>query len=207
MIIAGASRHAKEIIQILNQNNQGFDYLYDNISTQFDTYFRDFSIIRNDLELKKCNNTHFALALGGSKSRKKLFEKFIRFKKLPFSVISKTSVIGVSDVNLGRALNIMHFAFIADNTHIGDGSLINAYSSIHHDVFIGEFVELSPRATVLGGAKVGNESMIGAGAIILPNIKIGANCVVGAGSVVTQDIPDNCLVVGVPAVIKKELKP
>lgn len=199
MILAGASRHAKEIIQILNQNNQSFDYLYDNISIEFDSYFKDFSIIRNDLDLEKCDNTHFALALGGSKGRKKLFEKFIYYKKLPFSVISNTAEIGVSDVNLGRALNIMHFAFIADSTHIGDGSLINAFSSIHHDVFIGDFVEVSPRATILGGAKVGNESMIGAGAIVLPNIEIGENCMIGAGSVVTKNIPDNSLAYGVPA--------
>ena len=36
-------------------------------------------------------------------------------------------------------------------------------------------------------------------------LSIGTNVIIGAGSVVTKDIPDNCLVVGVPAIIKKEL--
>ncbi|WP_348636746.1 hypothetical protein [Flavobacterium anhuiense] len=37
----------------------------------------------------------------------------------------------------------------------------------------------------------------------MPKVKIGKNVIVGAGSVVTKDIPDNCLVVGVPARIIK----
>ena len=31
------------------------------------------------------------------------------------------------------------------------------------------------------------------------SLSIGSNSVVGAGSVVTKDVPDNCLVLGVPA--------
>jgi serine O-acetyltransferase len=34
-------------------------------------------------------------------------------------------------------------------------------------------------------------------------VKIGNNVIIAAGSVVTHDIPDNCMVAGVPAVIKK----
>ena len=36
---------------------------------------------------------------------------------------------------------------------------------------------------------------------------IGKNVIIGAGSVVTKDVPDNCMVVGIPAKIKKELTP
>lgn len=42
--------------------------------------------------------------------------------------------------------------------------------------------------------------------MILPGVKIGNNVVVAAGAVVTQDIPDNVLVAGVPAKIKKKLE-
>lgn len=34
-------------------------------------------------------------------------------------------------------------------------------------------------------------------------VTIGAGCVIAAGSVVTKDVPENCLVTGVPATIKK----
>jgi acetyltransferase-like isoleucine patch superfamily enzyme len=46
---------------------------------------------------------------------------------------------------------------------------------------------------------------IGVGAIILPGCVIGDNCVVAAGSVVVNDIPNNVMVAGVPAKIKKEI--
>ena len=41
---------------------------------------------------------------------------------------------------------------------------------------------------------------------ILPDLKIGTNSIIGAGSVVTRDVPDNVLVVGVPAKIIKSLQ-
>jgi len=37
----------------------------------------------------------------------------------------------------------------------------------------------------------------------LPDIKIGNNVTIGAGAVVTKNIPDNAVVVGVPAKIIK----
>ena len=46
---------------------------------------------------------------------------------------------------------------------------------------------------------------IGARVKILPGVTIGENAIVGTGSVVTKDIPDNCVAVGVPAKIVKEV--
>ena len=46
---------------------------------------------------------------------------------------------------------------------------------------------------------------IGANATILTGVTIGRNAVVAAGAVVTKDVPDNCLVGGVPAKIIKEI--
>ena len=41
------------------------------------------------------------------------------------------------------------------------------------------------------------------GCTILGPVNIGSNVVVAAGAVVTSDIPDNCIVGGVPAKILK----
>ena len=46
---------------------------------------------------------------------------------------------------------------------------------------------------------IGNDVWIGGNVTILPGVTIGNNVVVAAGAVVTKDVPDNCVVGGVPA--------
>lgn len=199
MIVVGASRHAKEIVQILTENKIKIISLFDNVSKSLDAHFVGYHCINSFDDLKDFKTTDFCLALGGSRSRELLFNEFIKRGLNPSTVISSTSIIGNRNVNLGEGLNIMHFVFISDNTKIGKGCLINAFASIHHDTEIGEFSEISPRATLLGGVKIGDRTSIGSGAIILPDIRIGSDVVVGAGAVVTRNVSDNEKVVGIPA--------
>lgn len=46
---------------------------------------------------------------------------------------------------------------------------------------------------------------IGAGATILPGVTVGENAVVAAGAVVNKDVPDNCVVGGIPAKFLKKI--
>ena len=46
---------------------------------------------------------------------------------------------------------------------------------------------------------------IGENVSVMQGVTIGSGCVIAAGSVVTKDIPENCLVAGVPATIKKRI--
>jgi serine O-acetyltransferase len=50
--------------------------------------------------------------------------------------------------------------------------------------------------------RIGNNVDIGAGAKVLGPITIGNNVIIGANAVVICDVPDNCIAVGVPAIIK-----
>lgn len=54
-----------------------------------------------------------------------------------------------------------------------------------------------------GAPTLGNNVMVGVGATILGPIHIGNNVSIGAHAVVISDVPDNAVVVGIPAVIKK----
>ena len=83
--------------------------------------------------------------------------------------------------------------------------LINLNCTVGHDSIIGDFVEMAPGVHISGNCTIGAYCNIGTNATILPKITMGENVIVGAGSVVTKDVPANCLVVGVPAVIKKEV--
>lgn len=46
---------------------------------------------------------------------------------------------------------------------------------------------------------------LGARVSVLPGVTIGENAIVGTGSVVTKDIPDNCIAVGNPARVIKQI--
>jgi serine O-acetyltransferase len=49
---------------------------------------------------------------------------------------------------------------------------------------------------------IGNNVDIGAGAKVLGPIRIGDNVLIGANAVVLCDVPDNCIAIGVPAIVK-----
>jgi serine O-acetyltransferase len=97
------------------------------------------------------------------------------------------------EVPIGKHFCIEHsggivvsgFAKFGDNCRIRNG------------VVIGLSRVSDPCAPVFG-----NNVDIGAGAKVLGNIRIGNNVCIGANAVVLQDVPDNCIAVGVPATIK-----
>ena len=53
---------------------------------------------------------------------------------------------------------------------------------------------------------IGNNVWIGGNSMVMPNVTIGNNVVIGAGSVVTKDIPDNCIAVGNPCRVLREIR-
>ncbi len=53
---------------------------------------------------------------------------------------------------------------------------------------------------------IGSNVWIGGGSVILPGVTIGDNTTIGAGSVVTKSIPANCLAVGNPCRIIRNLE-
>lgn len=52
---------------------------------------------------------------------------------------------------------------------------------------------------------IGNDVWIGGNVTIIGGVHIGNNVIVGAGAVVVNDIPDNCIVGGVPAKVIENL--
>lgn len=86
---------------------------------------------------------------------------------------------------------------------IGNHNIINIKSTIGHDCIIEDFVSIMFGVHISSNVKIGEGTLIGSGAVVLPNITIGKWCKIGAGAVITEDVPDNCTVVGVPGRIMK----
>lgn len=94
-----------------------------------------------------------------------------------------------------------------------------------HRITIGEDVVIAPEVIIrdsdqhrifnlgsdsqipmLSPITIGDHVWIGTRAIILKGVSIGDHSVIAAGAVVTRDVPDHCLVAGVPAkVIKTDI--
>jgi acetyltransferase-like isoleucine patch superfamily enzyme len=112
---------------------------------------------------------------------------------------------------------------IGDRCVIGRGSHIVAHFSIDigDDVYTGPYVYITDQNhsyadpdqpigrqwPVNSSVRIGAGTWLGTGVIVLPGSVIGRNVVVAAGSVVRGEIPDRCVVAGVPARVVKDFKP
>ena len=97
------------------------------------------------------------------------------------------------ETKIGEGFYIGHFGGIVVNSKATIGNNCN----ISHCVTIGQ----SNRGKNKGYPTIGNNVYIGPGAKIIGSINIGNNVAIGANCVVTKDIPDNAVVVGIPAKI------
>jgi len=109
---------------------------------------------------------------------------------------------------------------IGDRCVIGRGSHIVAHHSVDigDDVWTGPYVYITDQnhgysdpdvpigrqLPVNRAVSIGAGSWLGAGAIVLPGARIGRHVVIAAGSVVRGEVPDRCVVAGVPAKVVRE---
>lgn len=212
MIIVGAKGFAKELLDVVEKAKIIKSVVfYDDINSfASPLLFEKFPVLRSEnevVEYFKSDDPRFTIGIGNPILRKRMFEKFIKLGGQFTSTISSLAVIGNHEVIIKDGANILPGAIISNNVSIGYGCIVYYNAIITHDVILGDFVEISPSATLLGRCSIGNFTQVGANATILPDIRIGNNVVIAAGSVVTMDVPDNCLVAGVPAKLKKHLKP
>ena len=112
-----------------------------------------------------------------------------------------------SNIHIGKCFFANFNLTILDEAEvrIGDNVFIGPNVSIYTACHPLDAVERDMGVEWAEPVVVGNSVWIGGNAVILPGVTIGNNVVVGAGSVVTRDIPDNVVVAGNPAVIKKRL--
>ncbi len=94
---------------------------------------------------------------------------------------------------------------IGVESNIQDGTIIHGtYNKC--GVTVGKRVTVG-HGVILHGCEIGDRVLVGMGSIIMDKAKIGEDSIVAAGTLVTEDkeFPPGVLIVGRPAVVKREL--
>lgn len=86
----------------------------------------------------------------------------------------------------------------------GIGVVIHARSVIGKNCVIGQNVTIGGKSGWYEVPVIGDNVEISAGVRILGPVRIGNNVIIGANAVVVKDVPDNCIVAGIPAKIIRE---
>lgn len=100
----------------------------------------------------------------------------------------KTGIQLGTGTDIGRGLFFPHFSCIV----INGGAIIGDNVTIFQGVTVG-----SVRGK--GTPVIGDNVVLSAHSQIIGKVRIGNNVMVGAGAVVVNDVPDNAVVIGVPA--------
>ncbi len=92
-------------------------------------------------------------------------------------------------IKIGKNCDIGPFVIIQTGTHVIGSSERRAGKGMCLPITIGDGTWVGTRTTILGGANIGKGCVIGAGSLVLPG-----------------NYPDNTLILGVPAKVKRTLE-
>jgi sugar O-acyltransferase (sialic acid O-acetyltransferase NeuD family) len=207
MLIAGAKGFAKQLLDVVFQLNLQQDIVfYDDYDEALISLY-EFPVLKNTesaCEFFRNSGNEFALGTGNPKLREKMK---IRLEEAGGNCVSLISPMAriARYAQIGKGCTILTGAIVENDARLGQGVLLNLNALVCHDCKVGDFVEISPGAILTGACSVGDFSFIGSGAVLKPGVSVGNHAIVAAGAVVTEDVPDNAMVAGVPAKLKKSV--
>jgi acetyltransferase-like isoleucine patch superfamily enzyme len=118
-----------------------------------------------------------------------------------YDIISRNVSVNYETV-IGSHTKIMDNSHITGNMTIGDHVFISVMVSSTNDNSMGRDANAVEN---IAGPVVDDYVTIGASAALLPGVHIGKNAIVGASALVTKDVPENKVVMGVPAKVVRDV--
>lgn len=149
------------------------------------------------------SSRHMNVAIANSEVRQKLVKRCMT-DGVQFYEARASNVVQLDDVKLGVGAVLCPFVTLCSNIRIGQHFHANLYSYVEHDCVIGDFVTFAPGVKCNGNVHIEDHAYIGSGAVIkqgnaVAPLVVGRGAVVGMGAVVTKNVPPGVTVVGNPA--------
>ncbi len=140
--------------------------------------------------------------------------KFLRKQPvLGIGVYLASTAVVLGDVTLGDFSSVWYNAVLRGDINrivVGHHSNVQDNAVLHladdYACIVGNWVTIGHSA-IVHACTIGDETLVGMGATILDGAEIGAQCIIGANALVTQHtkIPDGSLVLGSPAKVVRAL--
>jgi len=206
LLILGTKGMAKVAIDAVEEMNIYSEIaLLDNYPDQ--SHLFSYPIIGkcDDLEHFVADYSHAFVSIADNKVRMSYMQRLLTAGYEVPNIISPHAYVSDKAV-LGTGILVNVHAVIQPDSRLGNGCIINTGAIVEHDNELGEYVNISPNATTTGYVKIGSYTFLGASSCIINNVVIGEGVLVAAGAVVIADVPDNVMVAGCPATIKKTIK-
>ncbi|NJI75026.1 acyltransferase [Sphingobacterium kitahiroshimense] len=128
-----------------------------------------------------------------------------------FQIRPYVSIVGGKNICIGNNVTLRSFTqihagktaqvIIEDDVLIAPGVFITTNQHNFEDISM----PIRLQGGNSNGIRIKSGAWIGANAIVMDGVTVGHNSVVAAGAVVTKNVPDYCVVGGVPAKIIKML--
>lgn len=116
-------------------------------------------------------------------------DNVLRKRKLANKLLLKYGLEIGSDCQIGNNLKVEH----CNGVVIGNKVIIGNNCTIYQQVTLGQKNNCYP--------VIGDNVILYPGCKVIGGISIGRNSIIGTNAVVLHDVPDNCVVAGIPAKI------
>jgi acetyltransferase EpsM len=206
-IIVGTGRHAAEVFSMmedLDQNGSLVAFAKDRVEAGESFLGKPVWSVDQVLNSRHMEKPQIMVAIGDVRSNKRISELF-RAKDFEFFNLIANGITLSRQRHIGTGVYIGVGSILTVNVSLGDNVIINTGCIVSHDCTIGNYVNISPGSKLAGGVTIEDGVFVGIGATFIPNVRIGGGSVIAAGACVTTDVPSNCMVAGVPAIVKKYL--
>lgn len=129
------------------------------------------------------------------------------------NAIHPTAMIS-PDVQMGVGCIVAAGVILYVDPVIGNHVYFDAGALVSHDCVVGDNCLISAGVTIGARIDIGRNVLVGLGASVMTpkwgqesRLRVGDNAVIGMGAVVMEDVPENAVVVGVPAKVVRYQEP
>ena len=204
IVVFGASGHARVVLDIIRRQGiyevAGLLDNYKPVGTECGGQ----QVLGGleDLPALACRHVGLGcvVAIGDNWNRARIVNRIREYcPELKFATAIHPSAQVAEDSFIGQGTVIMAGAVVNSGANVGPFCILNTRSSLDHDSTMEEFSSLGPAAVTGGSIYVGAYSNVGIGATVVQEVIIGRHTVIGAGAVVMKSVPDAVVVYGTPA--------